>query len=84
MPIAGGLALLLMPEIVYVRDAFDGSPLDRMNTVFKAGYQAWLFLGAGRRRVRCRGPSPGCRGARCDAAGPRSARCCCSSALVYP
>jgi YYY domain-containing protein len=43
--IAGGAALLLVPEIVYLKDAFDGSPLFRMNTVFKAGYQAYLVLG---------------------------------------
>src|SRR6185312_16238253 len=43
--IAGGLALLLIPEILYLRDAFDGSALFRMNTVFKAGYQAYLLLG---------------------------------------
>jgi uncharacterized membrane protein len=43
--IAGGLALLLIPELVYLRDAFDNSDLRRMNTVFKAGYQAYLLLG---------------------------------------
>jgi YYY domain-containing protein len=43
--IAGGLALLLIPELVYLRDAFDHSALFRMNTVFKAGYQAYLLLG---------------------------------------
>jgi YYY domain-containing protein len=43
--IAGGLALLFIPEVVYLRDAFDGTPLARMNTVFKAGYQAYLLLG---------------------------------------
>ena len=43
--IAGGAALLLVPEILYLRDAFDGSALFRMNTVFKAGYQAFLLLG---------------------------------------
>jgi YYY domain-containing protein len=43
--IAGGLALLLIPELVYLRDAFDHSTLFRMNTVFKAGYQAYLLLG---------------------------------------
>ena len=32
------------PELVYVRDEFDGSDLYRMNTVFKLGYQAWLLL----------------------------------------
>ena len=43
--IAGGAALLLIPELLYLRDAFDGSALFRMNTVFKAGYQAFLLLG---------------------------------------
>jgi YYY domain-containing protein len=43
--IACGLACVLLPEVVYVRDAFDGSDLERMNTVFKFGYHAWLFLG---------------------------------------
>ena len=43
--ISGGLALLLIPELVYLRDAFDNSALARMNTVFKAGYQAYLLLG---------------------------------------
>jgi YYY domain-containing protein len=42
--IAGGAALLLIPELVYLRDAFDGGALFRMNTVFKAGYQAFLLL----------------------------------------
>jgi uncharacterized membrane protein len=42
--IAGGAALLLIPELVYLRDAFDGGDLFRMNTVFKAGYQAFLLL----------------------------------------
>lgn len=43
--VAGGMALLLIPELLYLKDAFDGSPLFRMNTVFKAGYQAFLLLG---------------------------------------
>ncbi len=43
--VAGGLACLLGPELLYVRDEFDGSPLYRMNTVFKLGFQAWLLLG---------------------------------------
>jgi YYY domain-containing protein len=42
--VSGGLACVLAPELVYVRDAFDGSDLFRMNTVFKLGYQAWLLL----------------------------------------
>jgi YYY domain-containing protein len=43
--VAGGIACLLGPELLYVRDEFDGSELYRMNTVFKLGYQAWLLLG---------------------------------------
>jgi YYY domain-containing protein len=43
--VAGGFALLLIPELLYLRDAFDNGALERMNTVFKAGYQAYLILG---------------------------------------
>jgi YYY domain-containing protein len=43
--VAGGVLCLLGPELLYVRDEFDGGPLYRMNTVFKLGYQAWLLLG---------------------------------------
>ena len=42
--IAGGLFCVLVPELVYVRDEFDGSGLDRMNTVFKLGFQACILL----------------------------------------
>ena len=42
---AAGVACLLGPEVLYVRDEFDGGPLFRMNTVFKLDYQAWLLLG---------------------------------------
>jgi uncharacterized membrane protein len=42
--IGGGLLCLVIPEVVYVKDSFDGSDLYRMNTVFKLGYQAWLLL----------------------------------------
>ncbi|MDP9385774.1 MAG: DUF2298 domain-containing protein, partial [Actinomycetota bacterium] len=42
--IAAGLACVLGPELVYVRDEFDGSELFRMNTVFKLGFQAWILL----------------------------------------
>jgi YYY domain-containing protein len=45
--VAGGVACLLGPELLYVRDVFDGSDLYRMNTLFKLGYQAWLLLGLG-------------------------------------
>ncbi|CAA9513810.1 MAG: hypothetical protein AVDCRST_MAG69-2643, partial [uncultured Solirubrobacteraceae bacterium] len=41
----GGFTCLLLPELFFVRDAFAGGPLERMNTVFKLGYQAWLLLG---------------------------------------
>jgi YYY domain-containing protein len=43
--VAGGVACLLGPEVLYVRDEFDRSALYRMNTVFKLDYQAWLLLG---------------------------------------
>jgi YYY domain-containing protein len=43
--VAGGVACLLGPELLYVRDEFENGPLYRMNTVFKLGYQAWLLLG---------------------------------------
>jgi uncharacterized membrane protein len=36
-----GLALVLAPELVYLQDRF----VNRMNTVFKLYYLAWLFLG---------------------------------------
>jgi YYY domain-containing protein len=41
---ASAAALVLAPELVYVRDAFDHSALYRMNTVFKLGYQAYVLL----------------------------------------
>lgn len=36
-----GLALAAAPELAYVHDVF----VNRMNTVFKLYYQAWLYLG---------------------------------------
>jgi YYY domain-containing protein len=42
--IAGGVACVLAPELVYIRDEFDDTALYRMNTVFKLGYQAYLLL----------------------------------------
>jgi YYY domain-containing protein len=38
---ASGLVLVLAPELVYLEDRF----VNRMNTVFKFYYLAWLFLG---------------------------------------
>jgi YYY domain-containing protein len=42
--IAAGYACVAIPDVVYLRDAFDGGPLERMNTIFKFGYQGWLLL----------------------------------------
>jgi YYY domain-containing protein len=42
--ISAGLTLVGIGEFVYVRDAFDGTPSFRFNTVFKVGYQAWFLL----------------------------------------
>ena len=75
---AGGVACVLGPELLYIRDEFDGSALYRMNTVFKLDYQAWLLLGlAGigalawwRRVAAARGGALGLRGARRRARSP--------------
>jgi len=41
---ASALALVAGGELVYVRDAFAGTPNFRFNTVFKTGYEAWYLL----------------------------------------
>jgi YYY domain-containing protein len=41
---AMGLACILGTEIGVVPDEFYGGPYERMNTIFKIGYQAWLLL----------------------------------------
>ncbi len=41
---AGGLACILGAELGTVRDEFAGGELERMNTVFKMGYQAWVLF----------------------------------------
>ncbi|HEX6510370.1 MAG TPA: DUF2298 domain-containing protein [Chloroflexota bacterium] len=43
--VAVACLMLALPEVIYVRDSFDGSGMYRMNTVFKFYYQAWLLLG---------------------------------------
>ena len=40
-----GLLLVMGPELLYVDDSFAGA-LERMNTVFKLYYQAWILLSA--------------------------------------
>ncbi len=42
--VAIGIALAGIGEFVYIRDSFDATPSFRFNTVFKAGYQAWMLL----------------------------------------
>ena len=42
--VAGGLACIAGPELLYVRDEFDETRFVRMNTIFKMGYQAWILL----------------------------------------
>jgi YYY domain-containing protein len=41
---AAALACIFAAEIGVVRDEFAGGDFERMNTVFKMGYQAWLLL----------------------------------------
>ncbi|PTL59845.1 DUF2298 domain-containing protein [Paraconexibacter algicola] len=45
--VGAALVSLLLPEVVYVRDAFDGGPFERQNTIFKFTFSAWVLLGAG-------------------------------------
>jgi uncharacterized membrane protein len=40
-----GVLCALVPEMVYLRDLFDATPLRRMNTVFKLHRLAWLLMG---------------------------------------
>jgi YYY domain-containing protein len=41
-----GLIMIILPEIVYLKDSF-GDPYYRMNTVFKFYFAAWILLGTG-------------------------------------
>lgn len=41
---AVALALIAFCEVIYLKDAFDGSADFRMNTVFKLYYQAWMLF----------------------------------------
>ena len=40
-----GLLLIMGPELLFVDDSF-GPPSERMNTIFKLYYQAWILLAA--------------------------------------
>jgi YYY domain-containing protein len=51
--IAVALALVGIGEFAYIRDAFDGTPSFRFNTVFKAGYQAWFLLSVAAGCIAC-------------------------------
>ena len=42
--VAAGLACVALPEAVYLRDPFEGGRFERMNTIFKFGYQGWVLL----------------------------------------
>lgn len=55
---AAGLVLIVIPELVFLRDAY-GAPYERMNTVFKFSYAAWplLWFAAGGALVRAIGSS---------------------------
>lgn len=39
-----GTGLIAAGELVYIRDAFEGTSFYRFNTVFKLGFQAWFLL----------------------------------------
>jgi YYY domain-containing protein len=41
---AVAFGLVASGEVLYLRDAFDGTPSFRFNTVFKTGYQAWFLF----------------------------------------
>ena len=81
--LAGAGALcIVVPELLYVRDEFDGSALYRMNTVFKLGFQAWLLLalaGTGILALALRRPLGRARGAWLAGAAVLAA-----FAVVYP
>jgi len=43
--LAIGCLVVALPEVLYVRDSFDGGASYRMNTMFKFYYQGWTLLG---------------------------------------
>ena len=42
---AAGFGCALLPELVYLRDAFEGTENYRFNTHYKLGFEAWLLFG---------------------------------------
>jgi uncharacterized membrane protein len=49
----GALGLVLMPELVYVKDIY-GTTYHRSNTMFKMGYQAFMLFGIASGYAMCR------------------------------
>ena len=79
-----GLLSALACEMVYVRDLFDSTPLERMNTVFKLHRLAWLLLGLASPCLIESLLRRGARDRRQRVAGWAAAGLTMAAALVYP